>query len=720
VSENNPASSLLQRLNLGWRRGSRLPLILQTEGAECALACLAMVASFHGQRCDLAELRARFSLSLKGATMADLVRMAAQLGLASRALRAEPEHLAQLQLPCILHWDFRHFVVLAEVRGDQALLHDPVAGKRWIRLAELSRHFTGVALELRPGADFAPKAAPPKLRWQQLLGRVIGLKRSLAQILALALALELLVLLSPFFMQWVVDGVLVSADHDLLVTLGLGFGLLVLLQVGIGALRSWAVLHLSASLNLQWLSNVFNHLLRLPLDWFGKRHLGDILSRFNSVQQMQQTLTTEFIEAVLDGTMVLITLVMMWIYSPRLALIALGAVIAYGLLRWAYFRPLRQASEEALVHEARQTSHFIESLRGAQAVKLFNAQADRGARFANLVVEHMNAQLGARRLELGMGVAHKLLFGLERVAIVWLGALLVLERQLSVGMLFAFLAYKEQFSLRLAALIDKAVQLKMLGLQGERLADIVLTAPEPQDQQLPQGEPAPAALELREVSFRYADGEPEVLSGCSLRIEPGEAVAIVGPSGCGKTTLLKLMLGIHAPQAGEIRLGDQALGQIGLQDWRRRIGTVMQDDQLFAGSLRDNIAFFDPEADQDWIEQCAKAACVHEDIMAMPMGYESLIGDMGSSLSGGQRQRLLLARALYKRPAFLFLDEATSALDVERERQVNASLRQLSITRIVIAHRPETIAAAQRVITLHQGRVAQDLRSVPAAPSAQA
>jgi ATP-binding cassette subfamily B protein RaxB len=723
VSEPEASSNPLStRLHLGFGRRSKLPLILQTEAAECALACLAMVASFHGQRCDLAELRGRFSLSLKGATMADLVRMAAQLGLASRALRAELEHLPQLQLPCILHWDFKHFVVLAEVRGDRALLHDPVAGRRWIKLAELSRHFTGVVLELRPGADFAPKAPAPKLRWQQLLGRITGLKRSLAQILALALALELLVLLSPFFMQWVVDGVLVSADHDLLVTLGLGFGLLVLLQVGIGALRSWAVLQLSASLNLQWLSNVFTHLLRLPLAWFEKRHLGDILSRFNSVQQMQQTLTTSFIEAVLDGLMVIITLAMMWVYSPRLAGLALAAVLAYGLLRWAYFRPLRLASEEALVHEARQTSHFIESLRGAQAVKLFNAQADRSARFANLVVEHMNAQLGTRRLELGMGVVNKLLFGLERVAIVWLGALLVLDRELSVGMLFAFLAYKEQFSLRISALIDKAVGLKMLGLQGERLADIVLTAPEPlmnQEAAVPRPVETAAALELRNVSFRYADGEPEVITDCSLRIEPGESVAIVGPSGCGKTTLLKLMLGIHQPQAGEIRLGAQALSQIGLQDWRARIGTVMQDDQLFAGSITDNIAFFDPEAEADWVEECARLACVHEDIVAMPMGYESLIGDMGSSLSGGQRQRILLARALYKKPQFLFLDEATSALDVERERQVNASLRGLSLTRIVIAHRPETIAAAQRIITLHQGRVAKDLRSVPA-PGAQA
>lgn len=706
------SETLLQRLNLGLWGRRRTPVLLQSEAAECGLACLAMLAGHHGQHWTLAELRQRFSVSLKGVTMAGIVRMAGQMGLVARALRAEPEHLAQLQLPCILHWDFNHFVVLQSVRGDDALILDPARGERRLPLAEVSKHFTGVALELRPGADFKPKTAAPAVSWRQLLGRITGLKRSLAQILVLALGLELLTLLSPFLLQWTVDGVVVSADRDLLITLGLGFGLLVLLSAGIGALRSWAVLYLSATLHLQWLGNVFAHLMRLPLGWFEKRHMGDIWSRFASVQEIQKTLTGSFIEAVLDGLMVLITLAMMSIYSLRLTAVAATAVAGYALLRWALFRPLREAAEEALVHEARQNSHFLESLRGAQAIKLFSAQADRGSRFANLVVEQMNASLVGRKLELWMGVGNKLLFGLERVLIVGLGALLVLERELSVGMLFAFLAYKEQFSLRLSALIDKAVQLKMLRVQGERLADIVLSAPEDEDGRGAQALPLRPTLELRDVLFRYAEGEPAVLAGCSLTIEPGESVAIVGPSGSGKTTLLKLLLGIHQPQDGEIRIGDQPLALLGLQTWRACVGTVMQDDQLFAGSIADNISFFDADADPTWIEQCARLACVHEDIAKMPMGYQSLIGDMGSSLSGGQRQRVLLARALYKRPQFLFLDEATSALDVDRERQVNASLRQLPITRIVIAHRPETIAAAQRVITLQQGRVAQDLRNL--------
>jgi ATP-binding cassette subfamily B protein RaxB len=703
----------------GWFGARRVPVVLQTEAAECALACLAMVATAHGHRTDLPTLRQRFSLSLKGATMADLVRMAGELRFNPRAVRVEPGQLAQLALPCVLHWDLNHFVVLTAVRGGVAELHDPARGARRIRLTELSRHFTGIALELTPAADFTPGTERQTVTLKQLLGPVRGLKRSLAQIFVLAAGLEAFVLLSPFFLQWVVDGVLVSADRDLLVTLGLGFGLLVLLQVGTAAIRSWAVLHLSATLNLQWLSNVFAHLMRLPMAWFEKRHTGDVWSRFAAVQQIQKTLTTHFIEVVLDGLLVVATLAMMLFYSVTLAAIVLGAVAVYALLRWAFFRPLREATEEALVHEARQSSHFLESLRGVQSIKLFNRQADRQARFMNRVVDTMNADITTRKLELLFSVLHRLLFGIERVAVVWVGAVLVIDQQLSVGMLFAFVAFKEQFSQRVSALIDKTVELRMLRLQGERLADIVLAAPEDIGLPSPSGEhgitPAsPPRIEVRGMSFRYADGEPEVLRSVNFTIEPGESLAIVGPSGCGKTTLLKLMLGLHAPVAGELRVGGLPLAQVGLARWRSLVGTVMQDDALLTGSVADNICFFDDAPDLQWITECARMAAVHDEIEAMPMGYHTLIGDMGGSLSGGQKQRLLLARALYKRPSVLLLDEATSALDVDRERIVNQQVRRLALTRVIVAHRPETIASASRVIVLGEGRVTQDLRSVPA------
>ena len=699
-------------LNLGLG-GPRLPMILQTEAAECGLACMAMIAAHHGLRSDLPTLRQRFSLSLKGATMADLVRLAGHLQLNARALRAEMEHLPELALPCVLHWDLNHFVVLKEVKRGVAVIHDPARGVRRLPLAEVSRHFTGVVLELTPQADFKPHTERRDVSLRQLLGRVTGLKRSLLQIFVLALGLEAFTLLAPFYLQWVVDNVLVSADRDLMVTLAIGFGLLVLVQVGTGAIRSWAVLHLSSTLNLQWLANVFSHLMRLPVAWFEKRHTGDVMSRFGAVQKIQQTLTTSFIEAVLDGLLVVVTLAMMLVYSGTLSAIALGSVLAYALLRWAFFRPLRDATEESIIFEAKRASHFLESLRGVQSIKLFNRQEDRQARFMNLVVDAMNATIATRKLDLLFSVLHKLVFGLERIAMVWVGALLVMDRSFSVGMLFAFIAYKEQFAQRVSALIDKVVEVKMLKLQGERLADIVLTPPEPMSD-LGTREPQQAVnLELRNVSFAYSDSEPEVIRGLSLTIEPGESVAIVGPSGCGKTTLLKLMLGVHAPQSGEIRVGGVPLRQLGLRGWRDMIGTVMQDDQLFAGSIADNISFFDAQADADWVQQCARIAAVFDEVQAMPMGFHTLIGDMGTSISGGQKQRILLARALYKRPKILFLDEATSALDLDREREVNLAIRGLELTRIIVAHRPETIASASRVIVLHDGKVAQDLRSVP-------
>jgi ATP-binding cassette, subfamily B, bacterial CvaB/MchF/RaxB len=700
-------------LSLGIGSG-RVPVILQTEAAECGLACLAMVAAAHGHRADLPTLRRRFSVSLKGVTLNDMVRMADQMLLLSRALRAELDELPQLQTPCVLHWDLNHFVVLVAVRRGVAIIHDPAHGLRRLKLDEVSRHFTGVVLELQPAPGFAPASERQRITLRQLLGPVHGLRRSLGQIFVLALALEAFVLLSPFFMQFVVDDVLVSADTDLLVTLGIGFALLVVVQAATAAVRSWSVLVLSAQLNLQWLVNVFAHLLRLPVDWFEKRHAGDVLSRFGSVQQIQSTLTTSFIEAVLDGLLVVLTLVMMAVYSVKLTLVVLSAVAAYALLRWVFFRPLRVATEETLVYEARQASHFLESLRGVQAIKLFNAQADRQSRFSSLVVDSMNASIAARKLELLFAVLHRLLFGLERVAVLWVGALLVLDNRLTVGMLFAFFAYKEQFTLRVSSLIDKTVELGMLRLQGERLADIVLTAPETDAQ---AGAAAAArdlapSIELRNVSFRYADGEPEVLSGVNLRIDAGESVAIVGPSGGGKTTLLKLILGVHLPSSGEVLVGGVPLARVGLRAWRDMVGVVMQDEHLFSGSIADNIAFFEGRPDTAWMEQCARVAAVHDEIEAMPMGYHTLIGDMGAALSGGQKQRVLLARALYKRPRILLLDEATSSLDVERERTVNQSVRQLALTRMIIAHRPETIASASRVIALQDGRIAQDLRNV--------
>jgi ATP-binding cassette subfamily B protein RaxB len=700
----------LAGLRFGARK--RLPLFLQTEAAECGLASIGMVACFHGHRLDLAGLRRRFTVSLKGATLAYLIQAAGRLHLAPRPLRLELDELPQLKAPCILHWDMNHFVVLKSADARGAVIHDPAFGVRRMANAQISTHFTGIALELTPTVDFQPVDDRRRVRLRDLLGPVSGLKRSLAQVFGLALALQAIALATPFYMQWAIDGAVVSADRDLLTVLGLGFLLLAVVQVGISTLRSWVVLYLGTHLNLQWLANVFSHLLRLPVSWFEKRHLGDVVSRFGAVTTIQRTLTSSFVEALIDGVMALATLAMMLVYSAALTAVALLAVAVYAVLRWGFYAPLRHATEEQIVHTAKQQSHFLETVRGVQSIKLFGRQEERRSRWLNLVVDAVNQDLVAQKLGLGLRCANGLVFGAERIAIVWLGALLILDSAFSVGMLFAFVAYKEQFSARFSSLIDKLIELRMLGLQAERLADIVLTAPE-HESTLVSAEAIDASLEARDLSFRYSDTEPFVLLNCSFRVEAGESVAFVGPSGGGKTTLVKLMLGLLSPTDGKVLAGGLDIHKLGIDRYRKLVGTVMQDDQLFAGSIADNISFFDPAPDHGAIERFARLAAVHDDITAMPMGYNTLIGDMGAALSGGQKQRILVARALYKEPRILFLDEATSALDVAKERAVSQAIGSLHLTRIIIAHRPETIASAERVIVLQAGKVTQDLRRAP-------
>lgn len=698
--------SFLNQLSFGF--GRKLPVILQTEASECGLACLAMVSNYHGFRTDLATLRRLFLISIKGTTLNYLMAMAQSVGFTTRPVKLELEDLRDLRRPCILHWNFNHFVVLKEVGSRHVVIHDPAMGLRKLSFDEVSAAFTGVALELWPNPGFKRVTFKQSIKLRDMMGHVTGLYRSMGQILLLALSLEVFALVSPLYMQWVVDHAIVAADYDLLTTLAIGFGLLMLMQQAVTTVRAWVIMHMATTLNVQWRANIFAHLIRLPVDFFEKRHLGDVVSRFGAIDQIQQTLTSTFVEAMLDGVLTIVTLVMMFLYSPPMAWIAIAAMALYALGRWMWFRPLRNATEEQIVHAAKQQTHFIETVRGVRALKLFQRLDERRTSWLGLFVEQVNADLRTQKLYVLYRLINGLLFGAERVLIIWLGARLVIAGDFTVGALLAFIAYKDQFVSRVSGLIDRLVEIRMLNLQGERLADIALAEQEASTAAgLNKQEVArlPATIDIKGLRYRYADGEPWVLDGVDLHVDEGESVAIVGPSGCGKSTLLNVMLGIRTANEGEVLVGGQPLAKLGLDQLRSMIGVVMQDDALFAGSIADNISFFDQPVDHDWVEECARKAAVYEEIMAMPMGFNTLIGDMGAALSGGQKQRILLARALYKRPRLLFLDEATSHLDVTRESMVNQEIQALNMTRIIIAHRPETIASADRVITLEAGKV---------------
>jgi ATP-binding cassette subfamily B protein RaxB len=702
-----------------WLRiGRRRPeVLLQTEAAECGLACLGMIAAWHGHLIDLPTLRRRFAISMKGTTLRHLGDIAARMNLSSRAVRLDLDELADLRTPCILHWDLDHFVVLVRATRAGIRILDPANGERRMTLAAASRHFTGVALEVTPMDSFVPRVEKRTVSLRSMTGRTVGLNKSFLQVVVLALSLELTVLASPFFMQWVVDGAIVSADRDLLLLLALGFCLLVVLQAALALARSWVVLFVSTHLSLQWSDNVLGHLLRLPMSWFERRHMGDVVSRFGAVATIQRTLTNTLVESVIDGLLASGTLLLMLLYSAGLAAIVLVSVLLYALLRWAAYGPLRAATEEQIILNARANSLFIESVRAIAAIKLFGHEEQRRGASMNATVNATNRMLATEKMALLFQLGQTLLYGIENVVIVYFGALAVIEGGFSVGMLFAFVSYRATFSARVGALVDKWAQVAMLRLQAERLADIVLERAEEAGSDRGGTETGDGTLEVRGLSFRYGDAEPWVLRDLSLSIAPGECVAITGSSGCGKTTLLKILLGLLTPTEGEVVIGGRPIARLGLRRYRELVGAVMQEDHLLAGSIAENIAFFDASPDRRRIEACARAAAVHDDISAMPMGYATLIGDMGSSLSGGERQRILLARALYKRPKLLFLDEATSHLDVNRELAINAAIRTMAFTRILVAHRPQTIASADRLVVLDRGTIRQDLRlRTPAAP----
>jgi ATP-binding cassette, subfamily B, bacterial CvaB/MchF/RaxB len=690
---------ILDLLDFGGR--SRLPRILQTEAAECGLACLAMMASYHRHRIDLNTLRRRYPVSLNGVTLRGLIQVANQMHLACRPLRFELQDIRLLTLPAIVHWDMNHFVVLKAVTSKGIIIHDPASGVRTYPLAEASKHLTGVALELSPSEGFAPKNEKMRLPFRAFWGHLSGMGAPLTQIFILSAVLELLVIAAPFYMQLTVDEVIARGDASLMFTLALGFALLMAINVATYALRSHIALVVQNAVHFHMGARLFHHLIRLPLSFFEKRHIGDVLSRFQSIEPIRNVLAEGLILAAIDGIMAIATLTMIFFYSARLGFVVLIALTLYLILRLVTYQRFRTLNETYIRVQAQENTNFIESARAIQSIKLFNRETDRESQWFNLHADTVNASIRKGRAVIQFGTMNRAIFGFENIVTVYLAATLALDNQLTVGMIFAFMAYKTSFTDKASTLVEKVLDFRLLDLHLERISDIALNPMEQgHDRPLLNGATIRGEIELRNVSFRYAETERFVLENVNLKVRAESFVTVMGPSGGGKTTLLKIMLGLLEPTSGEVLVDGIPLQTIGVRVYREQVAAVMQEDQLLSGSISDNIGFFDSNFDHEKMVSCAQMAGVHEEIMAMPMGYNSLIGDMGSSLSGGQKQRVLLARALYKDPRILFLDEGTAHLDVAKEKEINERLRRLSITRISVAHRPEMMSGADTILRI--------------------
>ncbi|AFQ65076.1 putative microcin H47 secretion/processing ATP-binding protein mchF [Klebsiella pneumoniae subsp. pneumoniae 1084] len=690
---------MINQLDMRWRR--RVPVIHQTETSECGLACLAMICGHFGKNIDLISLRRKFNLSARGANLAGINSIAEQLGMVTRALSLELDELGALKTPCILHWDFSHFVVLVSVKRNRYVLHDPARGRRNVGLEEMTRYFTGVALEVWPGSEFSEETTQNRIQLRSLINSIYGIKSTLAKIFCLSVVIEAINLVMPVGTQLVMDHAIPAGDRGLLTLISAGLMFFILLRAATGMLRAWSSLVMGTLINVQWQSGLFNHLLRLPLAYFERRKLGDIQSRFGSLDTLRATFTTSVVGAIMDSIMVVGVFVMMLLYGGYLTWIVLGFTTVYVLIRLVTYGYYRQISEETLVRGARASSYFMETLYGIATVKIQGMAERRGTHWLNLKIDAINSGIKLTKMDLFFGGINTFVAACDQVAILWLGTSLVIDNQMTIGMFVAFGSFRGQFSDRVASLTNFLLQLRMMSLHNERIADIALHEKEEKKPELDiVADMTPVSLETTDLSYRYDSQSAPVFSGLYLSVTPGESVAITGTSGAGKTTLMKVLCGLFEPDSGKVLVNGTDIRQLGINNYHRMIACVMQDDRLFSGSIRENICGFSEEMDEAWMIECARASYIHDVIMKMPMGYETLIGELGEGLSGGQKQRIFIARALYRRPGILFMDEATSSLDTESERFVNVAIRNMNITRVIIAHRETTLRTVDRTISI--------------------
>lgn len=688
----------------------------QAEAAECGLVSLAIVSALFGAPVSLSELRRTHPVSPRGLTLKQVIDIGGAIQLSGRAVRCDLKELPKLSTPAILHWGLNHFVVLQGLKGARAVIVDPATGRRTVDERELSAKFTGVAVEFSPTPLFEKRPAISPLKVSSLIQFTPKLKAGLTQVLILSLLLQAYVVISPFYMQLAIDEAAMKGDLDLLLTLALGFGIFATFNAVAEGFRSVALQAVSSLVSWQMTRRLFHQMVRLPLPWFQRRKLADVLTRFDSLNPIKDAISNGFIGGLIDGLLGVSTFVMMVIFAPVLGVMALLQFLLLLTIKLISVPVAMRYGIRALSASISEQGKRIETLRAIQTIKLMAGEADRESDWSNKLADTLKARQENALIGTVFAGARSLIDALFLVGSIYLGARNIIAGHMTVGVFYAFVSYRAQFLSRSENLLDQMVSWKLTDMHTHRLADIALQPREPGIEKLTAAdEEIVGKVELRGVGFRYAPQDPAIFSNLNLTIEPGEFVAIVGPSGTGKSSLLKVMCGLYPASTGSVFFDDIPLEHWGPRAVRRSLGVVMQDDELLSGSIADNVAFFDESLDIARVRTCLDIAAMTKDIAAMPMKESTLVGDMGASLSGGQKQRILIARALYKQPRIMVLDEATSHLDVQTEHAIGNAIQALNITRIIVAHRPETIASADRVVVIDGGRIVRDVRkqSVP-------
>lgn len=683
---------------------SRVPFIPQMEGVECGAASLAMVLAAHGHYVPLPEVREACGVSRDGASAHAIVRAARDYGLDAEGVSVGVEELASLPLPAILHWDFRHFVVLERIGTRGACIVDPGLGRLTVDSLELRRKFTGVAIAMTPGDSFLTRPArrPTIARYRTLLGDVLP---SLALVVTASLLLHIPAAVLPVGIQFLVDRVIMPQHEPWLWALGLGLAGSVLGRALLALVRGWVLQATQLAMDAALMATFLEHLLHLPLSFFLQRKVGDLAQRVQAATVVREVLSTRALSTLLDGLQLVVYAALMFAYDSCLA----AAVTGLGLVRVALILFLRSYKRQLVTAEqaalGRESSALVEAFASIETTKACQAEAMVFARWADRTVERINRGLERARVDIASEHVMSFLQGAALALVFLVGGQAVVEERMTFGTFSSFLILQGLFLGPLESLLATVDQLQYVGNQLLRVDDVLETRREV------SGSLAPSRLQghivLADVSFAYSPGSQPTLRDISLEIRAGEKVALVGPSGAGKSTLARLLLGMHQPSKGRILLDGRDLRELNLAVIRRQMGVVLQETFLFDDTVRANLCLNDPGLPLERLRAAASRACISEVIDALPLGYDTPIGENGRRLSGGERQRLALARALVSNPSLLLLDEATSALDLDTEARVHGNLAALGCTRVVIAHRLATVQDADRIIVVAAGRIVQ-------------
>jgi ABC-type bacteriocin/lantibiotic exporter with double-glycine peptidase domain len=695
---------------LAFTRRRTIPYVQQTTASDCGAACLTMVLGFHGKHLRLDDVRKVTGFGRDGADALALVNTGRVFGLRGRGIKIdEIDDLRFLDRGSILHWQFNHFVVFDRLRAGGAELVDPAVGRRWVSREELERSFTGVALAFETGEDFLPEESR-----RRDVGRYLRLfldqAGPLRRILVTSGLVQLFALAVPLLIGLLVDRVIPRGDLHLLTVLGVGMATLVAFQFLSSLLRSYLLLYLRTRLDTRMTLDFLDHLVDLPYAFFQQRSAGDLIMRMSSNATVREILTSGALSAVLDGTLVTLYLVLLFAASWGLGLL----VVALGMARVGLFLLTRHRQRElmsrSLQAEARSQSFQVNLLAGIETLKAAGAEHRSVDQWSHLFVDVLNVSLDRGRLTAAVDAALAALATGSPLIILVFGALQVLEGDLTLGTMLALNALAAGFLTPLSQLVQTAFQLQILGSYLDRIDDVLDTQREQDRSKVSPAGRLKGSIRLEGVSFRYGPLAPYAVSEVSIEIPAGRFVALVGPSGAGKSTLASLLVGLYQPSEGRILFDGRDLTELDLRTVRSQVGIVPQHPYLFGTSIRANVALSDPSLPLARVVEAAQRAHIHDDVLAMPMGYETVLADGGASLSGGQRQRLALARALVHRPAILLLDEATSSLDTVTEVRIQRELAALRSTRIVIAHRLSTIRDADLILVMDAGKVVEQGR----------